>query len=216
MQDLGAGLMGAYYSPFMILLYTVKDFFGATDVFPGTFYAIRPKALAQVGGFERVADNIADDSTMGAYLKAAGFDSVMSQVTVSVPEPTKSLEALFEHQHRWNLTYRATLPLAIYLLEPLLHPFVLVLLPWLFSLAGWSQWPAWITLGAYLISRWATIAAINASVLREPTMLRWLWWMPISELVLTIAWVQSLLQPVTIWRGVRYRIEPGGKLVRLE
>ncbi len=217
MQDLGAGLMGAYYSPFMVLLYTVKDFFGARDVFPGTYYAIRPEALAQVGGFERVADNIADDSTMGAYLKAAGFESVMSQVTASVPEPSKSLETLFEHQHRWNLTYRATLPLAVYLLEPLLHPFVLaLLLPLLFGLAGWSEPLAWFVLGTYLVSRWATIAVINATVLKEPTMAHWLWWMPVSELVLTIAWVQSLLQPVTVWRGVKYRIEQGGKLVRLE
>jgi hypothetical protein len=47
-------------------------------------------------------------------------------------------------------------------------------------------------------------------------MARWLWWLPVSELVLTIAWAQSLLQPVTTWRGVKYRIEQGGKLVRLE
>jgi ceramide glucosyltransferase len=216
MQDLGAGLMGAYYSPFMVLLYSVKDFFGATDVFPGTYYAIKPEALAKAGGFERVADNIADDSTMGAFLKANGFESVMSQVTASVPEPTKSIQTLFEHQHRWNLTYRATLPLAVYLLEPLLHPFILaLLLPFVFSLAGWSESLAWLTLGAYLVSRWFTVWSINSSVLHEPTMARWLWWMPVSELVLTIAWVQSLLQPVTVWRGVKYRIEPGGKLVRL-
>jgi ceramide glucosyltransferase len=217
MQDVGAGLMGAYYSPFMVLLYTVKDFFGARDVFPGTYYAIRPEALAQAGGFERVADNIADDSTMGAFLKSNGFESVMSKVTASIPEPTKSLETLFEHQHRWNLTYRATLPLAVYLLEPLLHPFILaLLLPFVFSLAGWSEPLAWFTLGAYLISRWFTVATINSSVLHEPTMNRWLWWMPVSELVLTVAWAQSLLQPVTVWRGVKYRIEQGGKLVRLE
>ena len=217
MKDLGAGLMGAYYSPFMVLLYTVKDFFGATDVFPGTYYAIRPEALATAGGFERVADNIADDSTMGAFLKQNGFESVMSQVTASVPEPSKSLETLFEHQHRWNLTYRATLPPAVYLLEPLLHPFMLaLLLPFVFALAGWSEPLAWLTLGAYLVSRWFTVWSINSSVLHEPTMARWLWWMPVSELVLTIAWVQSLLQPVTVWRGVKYRIEQGGKLVRLE
>jgi ceramide glucosyltransferase len=186
-------------------------------VFPGTYYAIRPDALAKAGGFERVADNIADDSTMGAFLKANGFESVMSQVTASIPEPTKSLETLFEHQHRWNLTYRATLPLAVYLLEPLLHPFILaLLLPFVFSLAGWSESLAWFTLGAYLVSRWFTVAVINSSVLHEPTMNRWLWWMPVSELVLTIAWAQSLLQPVTVWRGVKYRIEQGGKLVRLE
>jgi hypothetical protein len=99
----------------------------------------------------------------------------------------------------------------------LLHPFALaLLLPLLFGFAGWSEPIAWFVLGTYLVSRWATIAVINSSVLKEPSMDRWLWWIPVSELVLTVAWLQSLLQPVTVWRGVKYRIEQGGKLVRLE
>ena len=211
MRDLGAGLMGAYYSPFMVLFYTVKDWFGPRDVFPGTYYAIRPDALAAVGGWARIADNIADDSTMGAYLHAAGFESVISRVTGSVPEPTKSLADLWNHQHRWNLTYRATLPMAVYALEPLAHPFALALLmPALFGARGWA------VLAAYVGVRWAVIAFVNAAYLREPSMWRWMWLMPVSELVLTGAWLRSLLQPTTSWRGHVYRVARGGKLVRLK
>jgi ceramide glucosyltransferase len=211
MQDLGAGLMGAYYSPFMVIYYSLKDWFGPRDVFPGTYYAILPEALAAVGGWARIADNIADDSTMGAYLHAAGFESVMSRVTGSVPEPTKSLEDLWNHQHRWNLTYRATLPIAVYALEPLAHPFVLALaMPALFGGLGWQ------VLGAYVLVRWGVVAFVNAVYLREPSMWRWLWLMPVSELVLTGAWLRSLLQPTTSWRGHVYRVQRGGRLVRLK
>ena len=212
MQDFGAGLMGAYYSPFMAIWYTLKDWMGPRDVFPGTYYAILPEALEKAGGWMRIADNIADDYTMGRYLYEAGFESVMSGVVGSVPEPTKSLAQWWSHQHRWNLTYRATMPLPVYLLEPLIHPVVLalampVLLP---GALGW-----WL-LAAYCAVRWAVVAWLNAVLLREPAMWRWFWLMPVSELFITGAWFRSLVQPVTVWRGIPYRVMRGGKLVRLE
>lgn len=216
MRDLGAGLMGAYYSPFMVIFYALKDQFGPRDVFPGTYYAIRSDGLADAGGWRRIADNIADDSTMGRYLHEAGYESVMSLVTATVPEPTKSVLEWWSHQHRWNLTYRATLPLGLYLLEPLAHPVALALaLPWLLPLGGLpAVWGWWALLG-YCAVRWGVVAWINAVVLREPTMWRWLWVMPLSELLLTGAWARSLVQTTTTWRGIPYRVSPGGKLVRL-
>jgi ceramide glucosyltransferase len=211
MRDLGAGLMGAYYSPFMAIWYTLKDWMGPRDVFPGTYYAILPEALEAAGGWARIADNIADDYTMGRYLYQAGFESVMSHVIGSVPEPTKSLSQWWSHQHRWNLTYRATMPLPVYLLEPLLHPVALALiLPFVLGPVGW-----WV-LGVYCAVRWAVIAWLNAVLLKEPAMWRWLWLMPLSELFITGAWLRSLVQPVTIWRGIPYRVMRGGKLERLQ
>lgn len=217
MEDLGAGLMGAYYSPFMVLYYSVKDWIGPRDVFPATCYAILPEALAQAGGWESVADNIADDSTIGQNLYQQGFESIMSNVAVSVPEPTKSLRDWWTHQHRWQLTYRMTLPLGLYLLEPLGHPVLLaLLLPLLFALAGLNAWVGVLTLVAYLIVRWVVIGVIDAVYLHEPTMKRWLWVEPLAELMLTGTWAHALLQTTTVWRGIPYRVSKGGKLVRMK
>jgi len=212
MRDLGAGLIGAYYSPFMVIFYSLKDWLGPRDVFPGTYYAVLPEALAAAGGWGRIADNIADDSTMGRYLFEAGFESVMSHVTASVPEPTKRVREYWGHQHRWHLTYRTTLPFALYLLSPLAHPAGLALaLP--FLLPGG---PGLAALGLYCLTRWVVIAWLNLVVLREPAMWRWLWLMPVSELVLTGAWARALVDTRTTWRGIPYRVAQGGKLVRLE
>jgi ceramide glucosyltransferase len=217
MQDLGAGLMGAYYSPFMLMYYAAKDWLGVRDVFPGTFYAALPEAFAKAGGFARVADNIADDSTMGQYLHELNFESIMSPVLASVPEPTKSLSDLWNHQHRWNLTYRATLPPLLYYLEALLHPFALVLLlPVLFVMAAWPIATAWNIIVLYCLLRYIVLAWLNYSVFKEPSLWRMLWLMPISELVLTGAWLRAIVDPIAYWRGVPHRVAPGGKLVRLE
>jgi ceramide glucosyltransferase len=217
MEDIGAGLMGAYYSPFMVMYYAAKDMLGQRDVFPGTFYAALPEAFAKAGGFGRVADNIADDSTMGQYLYELNFESVMSPVLASVPEPTKSLRDLWNHQHRWNLTYRATLPAVVYYLQALLHPFALVLLlPGLFVIAAWPIETAWNLVVGYCLLRYAVLAYLNARVLREPSLWRMLWLMPFSELVLTGAWIRAIIDPIAYWRGVPHRVAKGGKLMRLE
>lgn len=216
MEDFGAGLMGAYYSPFMLILYSLKNVFGPRDVFPGTYYAILPEALRAAGGWERISDNIADDSTMGRYLWLAGFESVMTHVMGSVPEPRKSLREWWSHQHRWNLTYRATLPLGVYILEPFIHPMILALaLPFVLPALGFAPGVGWLALGGYVVARWLVIGVLNLGFLKEPALWRWLWVMPISEILLTGAWFRSLVQPVTVWRGVPYRVSRGGKLVRL-
>ncbi len=216
MRDLGAGLMGAYYSPFMALYYSVKDLLGPRDVFPATCYAILPEALQKAGGWESVSDNIADDSTIGQNLFRNGFESIMSNVANSVPEPTKSMRDWWSHQHRWQLTYRMTLPFVIYLLEPLAHPVLLaLLLPVLFALAGWNVMTGLALLALYLVVRWLVLGVLNVVYLREPTMWRWLWLEPLAELLLTGTWAHALVQNTTVWRGVPYRVSKGGRLLRL-
>ncbi len=217
MQEFGAHLLGAYYSPFMILYYSVKEFFGVRDVFPGTYYAIKPEMLAQVGGFGRVADNIADDSTMGKYLFEAGFQSIITKVKGNVPEPKKTFLEYWAHQHRWHLTYRTTISLLEYFLLPLTHPFLAALsLPFLLPFAGISEGVGWMILLTYVGLRWIGIALLNIVYFKEPAMWRSMWFLPLTEILLLGAWIRALVQTTTSWRGRVYRVSQGGKLVRLK
>lgn len=217
MHEIGAHLLGAYYSPFMILYYSVKEFFGVRDVFPGTYYAIKPEILAQVGGFGRVADNIADDSTMGKYLFAAGYQSIITKVRGNVPEPRKSFLEFWAHQHRWHLTYRTTISLLEYFLLPLTHPFLAALsLPFVLPFAGIDSSVGWIILIFYVSIRWLGIALLNLLYFQEPAMWRSMWFLPLTEILLLGAWIRALIQTTTSWRGRVYRVGQGGKLVRLK
>lgn len=217
MHEIGAHLLGAYYSPFMILYYSVKEFFGVRDVFPGTYYAIKPEILAQVGGFGRVADNIADDSTMGKYLFAAGYQSIITKVRGNVPEPRKSFLEFWAHQHRWHLTYRTTISLLEYFLLPLTHPFLAALsLPFVLPFAGIDSSVGWVILIFYVSIRWLGIALLNLLYFQEPAMWRSMWFLPLTEILLLGAWIRALIQTTTSWRGRVYRVGQGGKLVRLK
>jgi ceramide glucosyltransferase len=217
MQDFGAHLMGSYYSPFMILYYSMKEFFGVRDVFPGTYYAIKPEILAQVGGFGRVADNIADDSTMGKYLFAAGYQSIITKVHANIPEPKKSFLEFWAHQHRWHLTYRTTISLLEYFILPLMHPFLAALsLPFLLPFAGISAGVGWLILIVYMSLRWVGVGIINLIYFQEPAMWRSMWYLPLTEILLLGTWIRALIQTTTSWRGRVYRVSQGGKLVRLK
>jgi ceramide glucosyltransferase len=217
MQDFGAHLIGSYYSPFMILFYSMKEFFGVRDVFPGTYYAIKPEMLAQVGGFGRVADNIADDSTMGKFLSEAGYQSIITKVRGNVPEPHKTFLEYWAHQHRWHLTYRTTIPLLEYCLLPLTHPILAALvLPFVLPFAGISAAVGWAILLAYVSFRWVGIAVLNVIYFQEPAMWRSMWFLPLTEILLLGAWIRALIQTTTSWRGRVYRVSQGGKLVRVK
>jgi ceramide glucosyltransferase len=217
MQEIGAHLLGAYYSPFLVLYYSVKEFFGVRDVFPGTYYAIKPEMLMQVGGFGRVADNIADDTTMGKYLFEAGYQSIITKVHGNVPEPKKSFLEFWAHQHRWHLTYRATIPLIEYFLLPLTHPFLAALsLPFLLPFAGIASSIGWLILITYVSLRWIGIAIMNLIFFHEAAMWRSMWFLPLTEILLLGSWVRALIQTTTSWRGRVYRVSQGGKLVRLK
>ncbi len=216
MGDFGAHLMGSYYSPFLLLYYSVKHGVRIFDVFPGTYYAIRPEALERVGGFARVGDNIADDSTLGQHLFEAGYACALSRVMGSVPEPNKSLANFWAHQYRWNLTYRMTIPFWQYLMLPMAHPFALVALsPPVFASAGIGAGWGWMAVAVYVVVRWLCVGSINLFVLREPAYWRSMVILPLTEVLLLGAWFRALVQTTTSWRGRVYRVRRGGSLVRL-
>jgi ceramide glucosyltransferase len=45
---------------------------------------------------------------------------------------------------------------------------------------------------------------------------RWFWLLPVSDLVETALWFCSLFGQTVLWRGQRYRLLRGGRIVRME
>jgi ceramide glucosyltransferase len=211
----GRGFTAVYIELFLLALYGLLAIIRRERVFPGTYYAVRSSALQSIGGWERIADNVADDVTLGEALWRAGHRSVVTPVHANVYDSNKTLRSWWQRQCRWHLTYRATMPLAVYLLEPLAHPALLALaLPLLFSLAGLPATHGAIALGIYLAVRWMIIGWANVVFLEEPTLWRWLIALPLVEVLLTLTWGQALFRTELAWGGVTYQVETGGSVTR--
>src|SRR5262249_13670933 len=76
----------------------------------GSTLAFRKRELETIGGFEALADYLADDYELGARLSARGLKGKLSEVIVETFLPAYRFREFIEHQLRWNRTIRASRP----------------------------------------------------------------------------------------------------------
>jgi ceramide glucosyltransferase len=77
----------------------------------GVTMALTRGVLAQVGGLEAVADNLADDQVLGRLVVAKGYKLTLAQVIPATTVPENDFKALFLHELRWARTIRALVPI---------------------------------------------------------------------------------------------------------
>ncbi len=77
----------------------------------GATIALRRDVLAAIGGFEVLADRLADDFWLGELTRRLGWRTVLSDVVVSTDVAEDRLVALWRHEVRWLRTIRSLKPL---------------------------------------------------------------------------------------------------------
>lgn len=76
----------------------------------GVTMAMRRDTLAEIGGFERVADCLADDYMLGQAVRRLGLATRIAPVRVQTVVAEKSLAAVARHELRWMATIRSVQP----------------------------------------------------------------------------------------------------------
>src|SRR5258708_17070621 len=115
----------------------------------GASIATTKEWLRKVGGFEAIAETLADDYELGNRIAKAGGEIVLSRETVWTMYPAQTLRSFWDHQVRWARTIR--------LCRPLSYVGLLLTqgLPWtlLAALVAPAKWIAGVYLLGYLILR---------------------------------------------------------------
>lgn len=78
----------------------------------GATIALRREVLSQIGGFESIANHLADDYRLGELTRRLGLRTVLSDVEVEVVVGEGGFGSLVQHELRWLRTIRAVRPLA--------------------------------------------------------------------------------------------------------
>jgi len=79
---------------------------GKIDFMLGAIMATTKKNLAEIGGFEALADYFCDDFELGNRIAKKGHPIELSTFPVSIVYPRETLAEAFRHQVRWNLSIR--------------------------------------------------------------------------------------------------------------
>jgi ceramide glucosyltransferase len=175
----------------------------------GSGILIRRGVLSSIGGFAAFADYLADDFQLGNRPSQLGYRVELSSYVVEHRLDTATAQELLWHQMRWYRGIRASRPwgyaglvftqgvaaaLALLLLTPL-SPAAVALAAATVSVRMMMAW--------YVAVRWLDDEAAR----------RFLWLVPARDLLSTLLWLCGFFGGTIVWRGERFRLERGGRIV---
>jgi ceramide glucosyltransferase len=175
----------------------------------GSTMAFRRRDLAAIGGFESLADYLADDYHLGNRIAAMGLKVELSQVVVETFLPRYSMSEFLDHQLRWA---RAVRDSRFWGYVGLGITFGLIWALLTLILAAGALW-AWGLFALTAVMRFAVAIFVGGRALRDRNILRWLPLIPLRDAVALLVWLMSFAGHTVSWRGDVFKLE-AGKLVR--
>lgn len=178
----------------------------ATPCF-GSTIALRRSTLAEVGGFEAFADDLADDYAIGAALRRAGHRIAIPAISVGHASVEGSTPALWAHEMRWTRTIRVLDPLG-------------------FAGSGITYPLAWAVLGTVLAGFGAVSLSIAALALAARVLVavqverafalprQALWLIPARDCLSFAGFLWSFVGGAVRWKGYDFRVLRDGTLTR--
>lgn len=201
-SELGALFVNDWFMPSV----RVAALFGSRSFAFGATIALRRDALAAIGGFHAIADQLADDYRLGELTRRRGLATVLSQVVVetSVDEPT--FRQLVQHETRWLRTIRAVRP-GGYAASAVTFSLPVAVLGCALAGAGPA---ALVLLSATAAARVVLHLFVYAPEPVPAGTWRRLWALPASDALGFALWCWGFAAREVQWRQQRYRVARDG------
>jgi ceramide glucosyltransferase len=177
----------------------------------GAAMTVRREALGAIGGFPALADYLADDYQLGNKIHKAGWRLELSDCIVESVMPRENLATILSRQLRWSHTLRVSRPRG-YLGWGITQPFPMACLALVAS--GFSGAGCGAILFLYLV-RSAVALVFSRCYVKDGIFPRWLWLLPLRDLLAFATWVLSFAGNRVSWRGNLFRLMPGGRIVEI-
>ena len=171
----------------------------------GSTLAFRRSDLVTTGGFEALADYLADDYELGRRIAALGLRVELSETVVETFLPNYDWKQFVDHQLRWARTIRDSRPGGYFGLVATFG------LPWAFLAlicARGSGW-AWALLGAASFMRYAVALTVGRMALQDRQVTNWLALLPLRDFVAALVWFIGFWGHTVTWRGKVFELRDG-------
>ena len=189
----------------------VADWMEGVTFALGASVATTKTWLAKIGGYEALANVLADDYEIGNRVGKAGGRVMVSREVVSTMYPALTSKKFWEHQLRWARTVRLCRP-ASYIGLLFTHGF-----PWAVvgALATRSNLGALAILVAYLVLRLGVAWTVGVWGLRDETARRKLWLVPLRDALHFAVWVASFFSNRITWGEAEFHLAGSGEMMAL-
>ena len=194
---------------FMPSVFLTEWLWGTRFAF-GSTIAVRRDALQAMGGFEAIADELADDYRLGMGVRAAGYRIVLSDYVVDDVLGEERFRNMWCRRLRWARTARVLQPLG-WAGSFITHGTVLAIA---FAAATGFAPAGLLALAATLALRGGTATA-TARIMGDANLPRLLPLLPVSDLMSFVLWALSFAGNTVEWRGRKFRLEKGGRLTEI-
>lgn len=171
----------------------------------GSTLAFRRADLQRIGGFHSIVDFLADDYELGKRIAGLGLQVLLSDVVVETHLPAYDLAGFLAHQIRWGRGVRDARKGGYF---GLISTFGLIWALLAVIAADGAPW-AWMIFAAVLILRFAVAVVVGNGVLSDRNVLRYLWLLPLRDLIAFGVWVVSFFGHTVTWRGDRFQLKDG-------
>ena len=161
--------------------------------------------LAEIGGWESMANHHSDDFELGNRIAARGYRVELMREPVSMFFPSETFREYLRHELRWAIGLRNVRP-AGYAGMIFTHG-----LPWTLlaaivaAISGWTA-TAVAFVAAYLVLRLGSAYAAGVWGLQDRNIAAKLWLAPLRDAVSAAVWFAGFFTNKITWRGIEYRV----------
>jgi len=182
----------------------------------GAVMAMRRSQLEAIGGFQALANHLADDYQLGNRLARRGYSIALCPVVVECWSAPMNWATVGQHQLRWARTIRVCQPVPYFfsiLSNPTLWP--------LLWLAVKPAGPAFAFAGFALLVRILSALNLQQRLSPNPTpaggaTVTHAWLVPVKDLLQAAVWLLAFLGNRIEWRGQQLRLRRDGTVERRE
>ncbi len=175
---------------------------GQAEFALGSTMAFRAETLQAIGGFESIADYLADDYQLGRRIHELGLRIEFAPSIVETDLGSGTWAETWRHQVRWSRTIRVSRP-GGYLGYAVTHATV-----WALLAVAAGQWQA----GAAALGLRLAAGLLTAAALQDRRSLRAFWLMPFRDLFGFAVWAAGAFGRTVRWRGRDLTLSRDGRI----
>jgi ceramide glucosyltransferase len=182
----------------------VARLLGIAEFALGSTMVLRASTLAEIGGFEAIADYLADDYQLGRHISERGYRIHFAAPVVETALGAETWAQVWSHQVRWSRTIRVSRPSGYYGYA--------VTHATLWAAVAFASGAVWA--GALALAlRIAAGVCVGRAVLKDRNALRLCALIPFRDLFGFAVWIAGLFGDTVVWRGQVLRLRRDGRLI---